>query len=231
MQTIENTREKDETFVHPEDEDVLLDEADDEFAGVGGQSNSSDDVSPGSSCQISNQLLILITCPLRLALGLWGGLAQQSLHSMCTCICVLHPCGSSKNMSGSLFRGVPLDSMRLAQQPLLAMRQLGIDCRLLSAGSTAQGAGDHQLQTLWNHVPPRSRPAGGAPGCHLLQTPGSTPHSMLKFSTQNCSFAALQSFALLYETITPLVAAKKAHQSSPCFALDLPHFVSLCWAW
>jgi len=35
MQTIESTREKDETFVHPEDEDVLLDEADDEFAGGG----------------------------------------------------------------------------------------------------------------------------------------------------------------------------------------------------
>ena len=34
LQTIENTREKDETFVDPEDEEVLLDEADDEFAGV-----------------------------------------------------------------------------------------------------------------------------------------------------------------------------------------------------
>jgi len=37
LQTIENTREKDETFVDPEDEDVLLDEADDEFAGALGQ--------------------------------------------------------------------------------------------------------------------------------------------------------------------------------------------------
>lgn len=33
IQTIENTREKDETLVNPDDEEVLADEADDEFAG------------------------------------------------------------------------------------------------------------------------------------------------------------------------------------------------------
>ena len=33
MQTIENTREKDETLVNPDDEEVLADELDDEFAG------------------------------------------------------------------------------------------------------------------------------------------------------------------------------------------------------
>ncbi len=33
LQTIENTREKDEALVNPDDEEVLADEADDEFAG------------------------------------------------------------------------------------------------------------------------------------------------------------------------------------------------------
>ena len=34
LQTIENTREKDETLVQPEDEEVIADEAEDEFAGL-----------------------------------------------------------------------------------------------------------------------------------------------------------------------------------------------------
>jgi hypothetical protein len=36
IQTIENTREADETMVTPGDEEVALDEADDEFAGARG---------------------------------------------------------------------------------------------------------------------------------------------------------------------------------------------------
>jgi hypothetical protein len=72
MQTIESTREKDETFVDPEDEDVLLDEADDEFAGEGGWGGGI------TLCLMLSTLVLLAAIVSSLALRICPGLLEAA---------------------------------------------------------------------------------------------------------------------------------------------------------